>query len=114
MVKREKSKRFAVRIVKCCRFLQAERQEYVLSKQLMRSGTSIGANIAESVHAQSRRDFVSKINIALKEAGETRYWLEILYESELIPKEMFDSLSADCDELARILASTVRTIRQNA
>ncbi|WP_295991619.1 four helix bundle protein [uncultured Alistipes sp.] len=114
MVKREKSKRFAVRIVKCCRFLQAERQEYVLSKQLMRSGTSIGANIAESVHAQSRRDFVSKINIALKEAGETRYWLEILYESELISKEMFDSLSADCDELARILASTVRTIKQNA
>jgi len=78
----EKSFRFAVRIVKLCRYLQTEKKEYILTKQLLRSGTSIGANVSESQQAQSRPDFVNKLNIALKEASETEYWLRLLYETD--------------------------------
>ena len=77
----DKSFRFAVRIVNLCRYLQTEQKEYVLTKQLLRSGTSIGANVSESQQAQSRLDFINKLNIALKEAYETNYWLRLLYET---------------------------------
>ena len=78
------SKAFALRIIKLYKFLKEEQQVYVLSKQILRSGTSIGANVRESVNAQSRMDFINKLNIALKEADETEYWLELLHESNII------------------------------
>ena len=89
------SKNFAVRIIKLYKYLQDDKKEFVISKQVLRSGTSIGANISESVFAQSRQDFISKLSISLKEAGETKYWLEILYETEFINQTLFDSLSND-------------------
>ncbi|MBQ7817530.1 MAG: four helix bundle protein, partial [Oscillospiraceae bacterium] len=85
----EKSFRFAVRIVNLCRYLQTERKEYALSKQLLRSGTSIGANITESQQAQSRADFVNKLNIALKEAYETNYWLRLMFETQYLNTQEF-------------------------
>ena len=87
----DKSKKFAIRIIKAYKFLM-EKNEYVLSKQLLRSGTSIGANIKESVYAQSTADFISKLSIALKEAGETEYWIELLVESEYLTEEAGNSL----------------------
>lgn len=105
----DKSFRFAVRIVNLCKFLRETKNEYVISKQLLRSGTSIGANAAESQQAQSRADFVSKLNIALKEAVETDYWIRLLHETEYLTNEQFDSIMVDCDELERLLASIVKT-----
>ena len=86
---RIKSKKFAVRIVNLYRYLSAEKKEYVLSKQILRSGTSIGANIAESEYAQSRKDFLSKLYIALKECAETLYWLDLLYETEYLSEKEY-------------------------
>ena len=91
----EKSFRFAVRIVKLCRYLQTEKKEYVLSKQLLRSGTSIGANVSESQQAQSRPDFVSKLSIALKETSETEYWLRLLYATDYLSDRYFESIRGD-------------------
>ena len=82
-----KSKKFAVRIVRLCQYLQAEKQEYVLSKQMLRSGTSIGANIREGTQAASRPDFINKLSIALKESVETEYWLELLFETAYLTKK---------------------------
>ena len=107
-----KSFHFAVRIAKLCRYLQEEKREYVLSKQLLRSGTSIGANVAESQQAQSRPDFVSKLNIALKEAVETNYWLRLLQAAEYLPEEEFHSMITDCRELEKMLTSIIKTIRE--
>lgn len=109
---KEKSFRFAVRIVKLCKFLQEEKREYIMSKQLLRSGTSIGANTAESQQAQSRPDFISKLNIALKEAVETEYWIRLLYETEYLTKEQFTSIIGDCDELEKLLVSIVKATRE--
>lgn len=86
------SKAFALRIIRLYNYLKEEKQVYVLSKQVLRSGTSIGANIRESVNAQSRMDFINKLNIALKEANETEYWLELLHESEYLDKMQFESI----------------------
>ena len=108
----EKSFRFAVRIVNLCRYLQTERKEYVLSKQLLRSGTSIGANIAESQQAQSRADFTSKLNIALKEAYETNYWLRLMSETQYLNTQEFDSIIADCKELEKLLIAIVKTTKE--
>lgn len=108
----EKSFRFAVRIVNLCRYLQTERKEYVLSKQLLRSGTSIGANIAESQQAQSRADFISKLNIALKEAYETNYWLRLMSETQYLNAQEFDSIVADCRELEKLLIAIVKTSKE--
>ena len=91
----EKSFRFAVRIVNLCRYLQSEQKEYILTKQLLRCGTSIGANVAESQQAQSRPDFISKLNIALKEAYETNYWLRLLHETRYIKQDEFQSIIHD-------------------
>jgi len=99
----EKSKLFALRIIRLYKFLCAEQNEYILSKQLLRSGTSIGANVKEAIRGQSRSDFYSKINISLKEASETEYWLELLHESGYISDVQFQSIYGDCQEILRIL-----------
>ena len=109
---KEKSFRFAVRIVKLCKFLQEEKREYIMSKQLLRSGTSIGANITEAQQAQSRPDFISKLNISLKEAVETDYWIRLLYETEYLTKEQFTSIIGDCDELEKLLVSIVKATKE--
>ena len=107
----EKSFRFAVRIVNLCKFLQNEKQEYILYKQLFRCGTSIGANVAEAQQAQSRADFVSKLNIALKEACETDYWLRLLHETNYLNDSAFQSVISDCRELEKLLISIIKTAK---
>ena len=105
----DKSFRFAVRIVNLCKYLQTEQKEYILAKQLLRSGTSIGANVSEAQQAQSRPDFVNKLNIALKEASETEYWLRLLYETDYLTKEQFTSIFADCSEVKSMLVTIVKS-----
>ncbi|MBQ1606520.1 MAG: four helix bundle protein [Bacteroidales bacterium] len=100
-----KSKAFAVNIVRLCQSLQGEKREFVLSKQVLRSGTSIGANAKEAINGASNKDFGNKMTIALKEAGETEYWLEILFETGYISVEQFDNLIAECRELIKILTA---------
>ena len=108
---RYKSKKFAVRVVRLYQFLCEEKREYILSKQVLRSGTSIGANIAESECAISRKDFLSKIYIALKECSETLYWLELLRDTDYLTAEQAASLMQDCTELRNMLSSTTKTMR---
>ncbi|MCR5151443.1 MAG: four helix bundle protein [Clostridiales bacterium] len=105
----EKSKAFALRIIKLYRYLSAEKQEYVLSKQILRSGTSVGANVREAERGQSKADFYAKMNIALKEISETEYWLELLHESDYIDSNSFESIHSDCDEIIRILTSITKS-----
>ncbi len=105
-----KSKQFALQIIRLYKILRNDKKEYVLSSQILRSGTSIGANLAEAECAISRKDLLSKIYIALKECSETRYWLELLYESDYIDKETFNGLYNDCQELMRILSSSTKTL----
>ena len=105
----EKSKAFAIRTINLYKYLTSEKNEWVLSKQLLRSGTSIGANTREAVRGESKCDFYHKLNIALKEADETAYWIELLYESEYISKSQFDSIYKDCQELICILVSITKT-----
>ena len=105
----EKSKAFAVRIIKLYKYLCDEKKEFTLSKQLLRSGTSIGANVKEAIRAQSKPDFYSKMNIALKEASETEYWLELLFESEYITSQEFNSIYPECEEIIKILVSITKT-----
>ena len=109
----QKSKTFAVRIVKLYQYLAVEKRETILSKQLLRSGTSIGANIHEGIYGQSKRDFTAKLSIALKEAVETEYWLELLVETEYLTREQYASIQQDCGELARLLTAIVKTSRGN-
>lgn len=104
-----KSKAFAIRIIKLYQLLCDSKREFVLSKQLLRSGTSIGANIREAVRGQSKADFYAKMNISLKEASETEYWLELLYESSYITEKQFDSIYKDCKELLKMLTSITKT-----
>ena len=108
---RNKSKTFAIRIVSLYKVLTNERREYVLSKQLLRSGTSIGANISESVYASSRADFLNKLLIALKEASETEYWLDLLMEAEYLSAEEHLSLRSDCIELIKLLTSITKALK---
>lgn len=105
-----KSKKFAVRIVNLYKYLCDEKKEYVLSKQILRSGTSIGANIAESECAISEKDFLSKIYIALKECAETIYWLDLLAETDYLTQDEYRSIYADCEELRKMLSSTTKTM----
>ena len=105
----DKSLQFAVRIIKMCRYLRNEKHEYELASQLMRCGTSIGANISECKNAQSRNDFINKLNIALKESDETEYWLKLLYKSEVIDDRSFNSMQKDCCEIIRLLTSIIKT-----
>ena len=110
---RNKSKAFAIRIVKMARYLQKEKCEFVLSKQILKSGTSIGANVHESKNAESKPDFIHKLEIALKESDETEYWLEILYETEYISQAIFDSMINDNKELTAMLTSIIKTSKSN-
>ena len=108
-----KSKAFAVRIIRLYQFLQNEKKEYTLSKQLLRSGTSIGANIKEAIRGFSKKDFRFKLGIALKEASETEYWLELLYETEYISEKQFLSMNDDCIELIKILTAILNSSKDN-
>ncbi|MDE5728026.1 MAG: four helix bundle protein [Duncaniella sp.] len=109
----EKSKAFAVRIIRFKQWLCAETKEYSLADQVLRSGTSIGANISEAVQAASRKDFINKLNIALKECSETEFWLSIMYDADIISREIYDSLHNDCIELYKLLLSIIKTTRNN-
>ena len=107
----DKSYAFALRIVKAYLFLSKERQEYVLSKQLLRSGTAIGALVSESRFAQSRADFINKPYVALKEANETKYWIMLLHDSEFITSPMYNSIFPEIEEIISILSSIVKTTK---
>ena len=107
---RDKSYQFARRIVKLYKFLCEDKKEFILSKQILRSGTSIGANIAESQYGQSRQDFAAKLSIAQKEAGETEFWLRLLTDEKYLSKQMGESLLIDCRELIMILQSITKTL----
>lgn len=108
-----KTYQFAVRIAKLNKYLVTEQNEYVLSKQILRSGTSIGANSEEADAGQSKKDFISKFSIALKEAKETHYWLRLLFDCDYINKQMFDSFILDCEEIIFILTKILITSRMN-
>ena len=108
-----KSKKFAVRVINLYKFLNSEKNEYVLSKQLLRSGTSIGANIREANHAQTKKEFISKMQISLKEASETEYWLELLFETNFISEVEFKSIYSDCSELNKLLIDSLKTSKLN-
>ena len=103
-----KSKTFALRIIKLYKYLCNEKKEYIMSKQILRSGTSIGANIREAVRGQSKADFYAKLHISLKEADETAYWLELLNESGYIKDEHFQNIYEDCNEIIKILVSILK------
>ena len=108
---KEKSMSFAIRIVEMYKYLSDVKQEYVISKQLLRSGTSIGANVSEGVYAQSRNDFISKHSIALKEAAETEYWLELLIKTGYVTEKQYSSINEDCREIIRLLAAIVKNTK---
>ncbi len=110
---KDKSFAFALRIVKLYQYLCETKKEFVLSKQVLRSGTSIGANIRESEHGQSKADFIHKLSISLKEANETDYWLELLFRSGYLDDKMYHSLKQDCEEILKILTTIVKTSRNN-
>ena len=108
----KKSFEFAIRIVKLYKHLRSAKKEFVLSKQLLRSGTSIGANIVESQQAQSRADFVSKLNIALKESVETEYWLRLLAATDYLSESEFTSIHTDCRELIKLLTAIIKSTKK--
>lgn len=108
----QKSKAFAIRIIRLYQYLSTEKKEYILSKQVLRSGTSIGANVKEGTRAQSKADFQAKMQIALKEAGETQYWLELLMETDYITEQAGKSLLVDCEEIIKLIVTIVKTSKQ--
>lgn len=107
----DKSFAFAVRIVKLYKLLCDERKEYILSKQMVRSGTAIGAMIRESEHAQSKADFINKLSIALKEANETEYWLILLEKTDYLHEAEYNSIVNDCKELLKLLISIIKKMK---
>ena len=108
---KKKSLAFALRVVKMTKYLQEEKKERVLSSQVLRSGTAVGALIREAEFAQSGADFVNKLSVALKEANETGYWLTLLKEAEYIDDNSFTSIAADCKELIALLVSSINTVK---
>lgn len=110
---KEKSFAFAIRIVRLYRYL-AEKKEHVLSKQLLRSGTAVGALIREGEHAESKQDFIHKMSIALKEANETDYWLELLFQTDFLTEKEYAAIKKDCEELIKLLVSIIKTSKINA
>ena len=106
-----KSYRFALRVVKLCRWLQEEKKEFILSKQLLRCGTAIGALIYEAEFAQSRADFINKLNVSLKEANETLYWLSLLHDAEYLNDKMYESIRPDIDEIIKLLVASIKTLK---
>jgi len=111
-VLKDKSYKFALRIVKLSMYLTKEVKEFVLSKQILRSGTSIGANIEEANQAQSKMDFIHKLSIALKESAETNYWIRLLRDSKLIEPKLAESFLTDCEELQKILTASIKTSKK--
>ncbi len=109
-----KSKRFSIRVVRLYAYLCSEKREFIMSKQLLRCGTSIGANLAEAEYAISKNDFHSKAYIALKETAETLYWLELLHNTGYLSEKQYKSLYQDADELRRILTSSTKTLKENS
>jgi len=109
---KEKSFAFAIRVVKLYQYLKTEKKEFVLSKQLLRSGTSIGAQIRESGNAASKKDFIHQLTIALKEADETAYWLELLFKTEILNQKLYHSMIDNCNELIKLLISSLKTVKQ--
>jgi len=109
----EKSFSFAIRIVKLCKYINSEKNERVLSNQLLRSGTSIGANIFEAEKGQTKADFYSKMTIALKEANETYYWLKLMFKTDYLSKEEFESIETDIKEICSILVSITKTTKES-
>jgi four helix bundle protein len=107
----EKTYHFALRVVKAYRYLKDEQNEYVLSKQMLRSGTSIGANCKEAIYAQSTLDFINKLSIALKEASETEYWLDLLHDSQYIDDKSYESIQQECVEIIKLLTSIIKTTK---
>jgi len=108
-----KSKSFAVRIIRLYQHLSNDKKEFILSKQILRSGTSIGANVREAHRGQSKKDFIAKMNIALKEAAETEYWLELLHETDYIDASAYESIYKDCNELNKLLISIIKSSNKN-
>ena len=108
----DKSIAFAIRIVNCFNYL-TDKKEFTMSKQMFRSGTSIGANIHEAIQGQSRADFISKMSISLKEASETSYWLVLLHKTNYLDDNVYFSLKSDLDEMIRILIATIKTTKKN-
>lgn len=109
----QKSFQFAVRIVKLSKYLRSTKKEYTLSKQLLRSGTSIGANVAEAQQAQSKADFISKLSIALKETTETKYWLKLLRATDYLSEAEFQSIFSGCVEIEKILVSIIKSSKDH-
>lgn len=110
-IARDKSYAFALRIVKMYQYLVDKKNEYVLSKQILKAGTSIGANVEEAIGSHSKKDFGSKISIAYKEARETHYWLRLLTDSGYLQKNESESIISDCEELVKILSATQKTLQ---
>ena len=113
-VQKDKSFAFALRSIKCYEYLKSNKKEFVLSRQMLRCGTSIGANVRESEQAESRADFIHKLSISLKEANETAYWLELLEQSGYLEKEHYDSIHLDCIELLKLLTSIIKKSKSTA
>ena len=111
---RDKAKSFAIRIIHLYQYLRTERNEFVLSKQLLRSGTSIGANLTEQEFAISQADYLNKTSIALKEAAETDYWIDLLHETKYLTQVEYEAISKDVKELISMLVKAVKTIREKA
>jgi len=110
----EKSYAFALRIVKLYKYLCDEKKEYTLSKQVLRSGTSIGANVEEAIGGQSDKDFIAKLSISYKEARETHYWLRLLHDAEYIDDSAFNSIIADNEEVLRIMTSILKSMKEKS
>ena len=108
---KEKSYKFALRMIKLFQFLSVEKKEYVLSKQILRSGTSIGANIEEAYQGESKADFIHKLAISNKEAFETHYWLRLFKDSLILEPKLAESLMSDCDEIQRMLVAAIKTAK---
>lgn len=108
-----KSYLFSIRIINLYKYLNENKKIYVITKQLLRSGTSIGALIKEAIHAQSKADFLNKMNIALKEANETHYWLSLLHDTDYMKDKEYTSINQDCEELLKLLISIVKTTKEH-
>jgi four helix bundle protein len=110
---REKTADFSLRIINLYKYLTDEFNDYVISNQVLRSGTSVGANVAEAIYAQTKRDFVTKLSISLKEASETEYWFDLLYRSGYIKEKEFESLLSDAEEIRKMLVSSIKTSKKS-
>ena len=108
----QKTKAFALRCIKLYKYMVDEKREFVISKQVLRSGTSIGANVKEALRGQSRADFAAKMNIALKEASETEYWLELLFETGYLEENQYKKLNNDCGAIRKMLISSCKTLKE--